>query len=311
MRFGTFCFLIVSLLFVCPATSNESENLRRSYPLPLVELERVLHHWFADSGFKDGRTSLMEGKVLFEASNENESWKVILKPRSALGTEVMAQCTFKDQPRGHRVDELWSYIARYIENSDTLKRNEQEAKPEKLLFKAEAVVCIAVELQSSEIGLSGFFIDPDGLILSTAHDLKGVKDMTVTLQDGRKFKGRIVRTDFQRDLVLIDIMSEVSAFISVSEGRSSLKEGDRLFSISCPGGARVTTHSAVVIGPPRVRKNSLLWQVNMETLPGSSGGPVFDEEGNLVAMVVGRFRGTDSVGFLLSLDTIREFLGER
>jgi len=311
MRSGTFCVLIVWLLFLCPALSAKSEQLSRSYPLPLVEMERVLYHWFDDSGFKSGRSSLEEGKVLFEASNEKESWQVILEPRSALATEVLAQCTFKKQPRRHRVDELWSHIARYIENSDTLKKNEQEATPEKLLAKSEAVVCIDVELQTSQIGLSGFLINPDGLILSTAHDLKGVKDMTVTLQDGRKFKGQLVRTDSQRDLALIDIMSEVDAFISLSGGRSRLKEGDRLFAASCPGGARVVTHSAVIIGPPRVMNNSLLWQVNMKTLPGSSGGPVFDEETNLVAMVVGRFRGTDSVGFLVSLKTIREFLSER
>ena len=51
-----------------------------------------------------------------------------------------------------------------------------------------------------------------------------------------------------------------------------------------------------------------LWQVTMETLPGSSGSPVFDTAGRLVAMVRGRYRGTESVGFLTPWDTMKEFL---
>ena len=51
------------------------------------------------------------------------------------------------------------------------------------------------------------------------------------------------------------------------------------------------------------------WRVMlMEILPGSSGGPVFDREGNFVGMVKGRFRGAGKVGFLIPLETIIEFV---
>ena len=42
--------------------------------------------------------------------------------------------------------------------------------------------------------------------------------------------------------------------------------------------------------------------------PGSSGSPVFDAQGQLVAMIKGRFRGNSTVGFLTPLETIIEFL---
>jgi serine protease Do len=57
--------------------------------------------------------------------------------------------------------------------------------------------------------------------------------------------------------------------------------------------------------------NAPLLQVIMKTLPGGSGSPVFDGEGKLVAMVKGRYRGTDIVGFLTPLDIMRQFLDER
>jgi len=48
----------------------------------------------------------------------------------------------------------------------------------------------------------------------------------------------------------------------------------------------------------------------MKIYPGSSGSPVFDVQGNLVAIVKGRHRGTDSIGFLIPLETIIEFVRE-
>jgi S1-C subfamily serine protease len=52
-----------------------------------------------------------------------------------------------------------------------------------------------------------------------------------------------------------------------------------------------------------------LWEVRMETIPGSSGGPAFDAGGNLAGLVKGRFRGTKDQGYLIPVGTILEFLG--
>jgi len=46
----------------------------------------------------------------------------------------------------------------------------------------------------------------------------------------------------------------------------------------------------------------------MNIYPGSSGSPVFDARGQLVAMVKGRYRGTTTVGFLTPLEAIITFL---
>ena len=65
----------------------------------------------------------------------------------------------------------------------------------------------------------------------------------------------------------------------------------------------------IVEGPPAMVNGQPLWQVNMEVLPGSSGSPVFDQDGRLVGVVKGRYRGTETRGFLIPIDTILEFLG--
>jgi serine protease Do len=46
----------------------------------------------------------------------------------------------------------------------------------------------------------------------------------------------------------------------------------------------------------------------MEIHIGSSGSPVFDVQGNLVGIVKGRYRGTQTIGFLIPLETIIAFV---
>jgi serine protease Do len=51
-----------------------------------------------------------------------------------------------------------------------------------------------------------------------------------------------------------------------------------------------------------------LWQARIHIDPGSSGSPVFDGHGRLTAIVKGRYRGTNSIGFLIPFETLLHFL---
>jgi serine protease Do len=84
--------------------------------------------------------------------------------------------------------------------------------------------------------------------------------------------------------------------------------GERVFSVGCPVNLFGTVFPGIINGPPRRVKEQTYWQVNMEIHPGSSGSPVFDVQGNLVGIVKGRYRGTNSIGFLIPLETIITFV---
>jgi serine protease Do len=114
--------------------------------------------------------------------------------------------------------------------------------------------------------------------------------------------------DIKRDLVLMKVDLDVSSFISLPEGRNILGMGEMLYSVGCPLSLRGTVNSGSINGPPRKTGDLFLWQVNMKIYPGSSGGPVFDANGKIAAIVKGRFKGTDSIGFLIPFETIVEFI---
>jgi serine protease Do len=316
MTEGRTCSIIISIfisfLILASSLFANPESASKLCPLPMIETENVLTNWFIGSGFDVSRTSLEDGQIRLKGTKGEESWEVILKPHSPLTSLVLAHYTFNGQADSIRVERLWAYLERYAkdQHSEVGKEAGQEV-PLKALSQSQSVVCIRARLENGEIQFSGFFIDPKGLILSTAHDLKSVQGITIIFQNSQELPGNVIKIDPHRDLTLMDVKSKSNAFISLAMGRNILKNGEKVYSEGCSADLQRTVHSGFIDGPLRRVDGLPLWQVDMETLPGTSGSPVFDTQGNLVAVVKGRFRGTDSVGFLIPLETLVEFLKEK
>lgn len=307
-----FCFLLLFLSCFRALTVANADTSVQQYPLPIAELEKVVTDWLGQRGFRIDRTAFDTGEKALLAQKEHQTVRILLKPRSPLATQIHSTWTQHGKPDTAPGEALNNHVQAYLNGEPRSKagggrEGSGQVIPTAVLAKLESVVCLKATLENKDMQFSGFIIDTEGLILSTAHDLKGLQQITVILYDGREFTGNIIRTDPRRDLAFIHIDATFATCISVARGRNLLGIGEWLYSVGCPINLRGTVYPGVVNGPPRKADDLPLWQVNMEIHPGSSGSPVFDVEGNLVAVVKGRYRGTDTVGFLIPFETIVEF----
>lgn len=307
---------IILFVFLSSASvAAEGQRVERTYPLPMAELEDFISGWLITSGFKVQKTGPEAGRVMLNAVRSKEFWQILLKPHSPLATKVRASYIIEEQPDPVRINELWRLISEYISApssghiAGTWDTN--PGIPDEVLSNLESVVCIKAKNGNQNTQVSGFIIDKDGLIVCTAHGLKGCQDISVVLHDGQTFKGHIIRKDFQKDLSLVRIDAGFDRYIPLDHGEGLLSMGERVYSAGCPISLSGTVFSGVINGPLRRVKDLLFWQVNMEIHLGSSGSPVFDVQGNLVAVVKGRHREADSVGFLIPLGTVLEFIEDK
>jgi len=310
MRLRFFKFILSFFFLLSSTLPGHTGTHGRSCPLPLVEVEKVLVQWLSDSGFKVTRRDLGGFRVQLEGKKENEIWELTLTPQSPLASLIEPRYTSGGRTVSERMEGLWSYLEGYLKDEEKERKSLLSEFPAKLKPHTDSIVCIKVNVKGEEIQFTGFIVDRKGLILSTGHDLKGVREVTIILANGQEQKGRLMKIDLHRDLSLIDTPSRLNSSISLAGGRTLLPDGERVYSIGCPGNHRKFL-SGTIDGPLRRVNHLPLWQVAMEILPGSSGSPVFDGEGNLVAVVKGRYRGTLSTGFLIPLTTILEFLKEK
>jgi serine protease Do len=288
-----------------------TEGLWRFYPLPITEAEEVLSRWLSDSGFRVTRAPAEGGQIRVMGVKGNETWQVMVEPRSALASQILVEYTVSGQPDRSKTEELWASLENYITGASPEGRGLKQAIPIAVFSQRESVVCVRAKAGNELIQSTGFFIDPKGLILTTAHDFSEIRDVTVTLDNGHGVEGRLVKIDSRRDLALIDITLNFSSSVAFIRARDVARIGERIYSVTCSSARQREFHIGIIDGPMRLANDLPLLQVRMETLPGSSGSPVFDVEGNLLGVVKGRYRGTDSVGFLIPPETVREFLGTK
>ena len=302
--------ILLSLLFVLttflPCRSADQEP--HIYPLPIAEIASLVLDWLADSGLEVEKTTTMQGLVLINGSNPQGSWKITLEPRSVLSTAVSARYS-KNGTESVTVPDLYDYLQNYPQNLTEEPPGLVAEIPVTIRERVETSVCLRTEDQDEPIEFSGFFIDK-ALILSTAHGLIDIKNIAVTDVTGGEHRGDIIKLDPELDLALIKIDSEHEKTVPLETGRNLLKQGEIVYSVGCPAMIKGMVHAGTIIDPPRRVGRHPFWQVSMVIQPGSSGSPVFDIEGALVAMVKGRYRGTDNSGFLIPLQTIMDFLND-
>jgi len=313
MKRRTASLVILFFVFLshCAFASEELPcDDAKTYPIPRSEMEDIIKDWFQKSGFTLMRSPEKTGMIRIRAQQGNETWDISLLQKSPLATEIQAAYSYDRNPDPSHVQALWNFINGYYKGASADVAASNSAIPVPVLSHIESVACIAAQVKGDDIQFSGFVVDPSGVIMSTAHNLVGLRKLSVTLFDGQTIPGRIIRIDYERDLALIDVDMEFSAHVSLAEGVKLLGMGQKIYSVGCPENLGGTIYSGFINGPPRSVEGHPLWQVSMKVYPGSSGSPVFNDKGTLVAVVKARHKGTDSLGFLIPYETIQAFIRE-
>lgn len=138
---------------------------------------------------------------------------------------------------------------------------------------------------------SGVLIDQSGLILTNAHVVERVSEVTVTLANGQEVDGEVIGTDPITDLALVRI-SGVSDLKAAPLGDSeALEVGDWAIALGTPYGLESTVTLGIVSSLHR-DINSLgfsdkrldLIQTDAAINPGNSGGPLVNANGSVIGI---------------------------
>jgi serine protease Do len=131
----------------------------------------------------------------------------------------------------------------------------------------------------------------DGRVLTNAHNLRG-DEVTVTFRDGRSTRGTVRGVDPDGDLAVVDVDTSGAAALAFADGEPAI--GDLVFGLAATGAgpARVTAGFVSSVertfrGPGGSRIGGSV-EHTAPLAPGSSGGPLVDAAGRLVAVNTNR-----------------------
>jgi len=138
---------------------------------------------------------------------------------------------------------------------------------------------------------SGVIIDKDGLVLTNAHVVERVDNVSVTLADGTICEGQVLGTDAVTDLALVKIEELTSDSFAPLGNSEDLEVGDWAIALGTPYGLEKTVTLGIVSSLHR-DINSLgfsdkrldLIQTDAAINPGNSGGPLINSNGEVIGI---------------------------
>jgi V8-like Glu-specific endopeptidase len=166
---------------------------------------------------------------------------------------------------------------------------------------AEIATRSTVRLRCGDGLGSGFFVTSD-IVVTNAHVVcDDSPEIEIFLESGLTAIGKVIEKDDWFDFALVRVSGANAATIPVADA-SALARGDRVFFTGSPRGLDFTFSQGIVSHPARVIRGVAYVQVDAAVNPGNSGGPLLNENGEVVGLITSVVGEGSSLGLALPIN---------
>jgi len=169
---------------------------------------------------------------------------------------------------------------------------------------------------SQEVSGSGVILSDKGEVLTNWHVVDKAVDVRCLLLDGRGLDAKVVGSDKDVDLALLQLALPAGAKtpFAVLGDSDKLKEGDFVMAMGAPWGLSRSVSMGIVACArrflPGASQYSLWLQTDASISPGNSGGPLVNTAGEVIGINArGAVTGGD-IGFAVPASIIRDIVAQ-
>ncbi|MEN2751890.1 Do family serine endopeptidase [Psychrobacter sp. FBL11] len=141
---------------------------------------------------------------------------------------------------------------------------------------------------------TAFFVTSNGYMLTNHHVVEGADNITVTLNDRTELDATLIGSDERSDVAVLKVSGR--QFPALPIGDSNLiKVGEPVLAIGSPFGFDYSASAGIVSAKSRSfsRETSVPFiQTDVALNPGNSGGPLFNQRGEVIGINSRIFSGT-------------------
>ncbi len=146
----------------------------------------------------------------------------------------------------------------------------------------------APSIQQQQGQGSGFITRSDGLIFTNEHVVEGADQVSVTLPDGRSFRGKVLGGDPLTDVAVVKVVADKLPVAPLGNS-NDLKPGEWAIAIGNPLGLNNTVTAGIISAIDRTdalgsgRRVPYI-QTDAAVNPGNSGGPLINASGQVIGI---------------------------
>ncbi len=194
-----------------------------------------------------------------------------------------------------------------------LKRNVMELKysndgiVEGITKKKTKIVYAPANLEGS-----AFALNNKGYIVTSYHMVKSADSVFIQNQNTQRSHAKLVYMDVALDLAILKLdKAEVSKNWQVPFGlkNKSAEIGEKVFTLGYPR-AEVVYGEGALSSLSGYSGDTSMYQISIPVNPGNSGGPLLDEQGNVVGVIKGKITGAEATGFAIKANQILQSIDQ-
>ncbi|MEG6510073.1 Do family serine endopeptidase [Methyloligella sp. 2.7D] len=161
---------------------------------------------------------------------------------------------------------------------------------------------------------SGFFISPDGYLVTNNHVVESADEISVSMEDGEEYEADLVGSDPRTDVALLKVKTDHKLpYVEFSEEDPEV--GDWVLAVGNPFGLGGTVTAGIISAHNRDIGSGPYdyLQIDAAVNRGNSGGPSFTLDGKVVGMNTAIFSpsgGNVGIAFAVPAALIKEVVGE-
>jgi hypothetical protein len=152
---------------------------------------------------------------------------------------------------------------------------------------------------------SGVIIDSSGVVVTNLHVIRAQTQVVVKLANGDTYDDvRIIDADERKDLALLKIKAFGLAVAQLGNS-NQVRAGDHVVLIGSPKGLEMTVSDGLISAVRDMGEGYHLLQTSAAASPGSSGGGMFNDFGELIGITSGKLAGGDNLNFGIPVNYVR------
>jgi serine protease Do len=172
----------------------------------------------------------------------------------------------------------------------------------------------------SETG-SGVLISADGKVMTAAHVVDAMDEITVEVIGGERVSAKVVASETAADLSLLQLERVPVRMQPGTMGNSdTVRVGDQVMVIGAPYGLAYSMSAGWISArwPPNTVYKTMplaeFFQTTATINTGNSGGPMFDMAAQVIGIVshnISKSGGSEGLGFVVTINTAKKLLLEK
>ena len=155
---------------------------------------------------------------------------------------------------------------------------------------------------------TGFVVRKEGWVATNFHVVRGATEVSVVFSDHREFKVvEIMNANRLHDLVILRIDAKDLPVLKLGDS-DRVRPGDSVLAIGHPLGLEDTVSNGLISAVREVHAGLTVLQISAPIAPGSSGGPLFNDHGEVIGVATAVSTSGQNLNFGLPSKYVKDLV---